>query len=241
MVIVCFLCCMLNCHAPRKTYTTVPVLMDYVLYYPDHALENGLEGTVTLIAVIDEEGKIEQVRLHRTSGFAVLDSAALRTGQTFKFSPAMLDDKSVKATVIIPVDFRLREIDLDTWITEVKVLQKRVEKDMSEKNIELLYSLYKQLIYSTRFDYSDDINDYVSAAVLKSTAELWEGYWMLYPAASLLFVDIMKRYPDSYIRLYAEADFKRYLKEERIRMHRKLGDEKSLALINRLSSVLEQE
>lgn len=91
------------------------------------------------------------------------------------------------------------------------------------------------------FDYSDDINDYVSIAVLKSTAGLWEGYWDLYPAVSLLFIDIMKRYPDSYIRLHAEADFKKFLQEERIWIHQKLDDEKSFALINRLSRVLEDE
>jgi TonB family protein len=241
MFVICFLFCMLNCHAPCKTLTTVPVLLKYVLYYPDHALERGLEGTVTVIASIDETGKVDQIGLHQTSGFAILDSAALRTGQTFRFAPAMLNGRPVKAIVTISVEFRLREIDLDTWITEVKVLQKRIEKGVSEENVESLHQLYKKLIYSTRYDYSDDLNDYVSIAVLKSTAKIWDGYWDLYPAVSLLFIDIMKRYPDTFVKFHARADFKKYLQEEAIRIHQTLPDEKPYTLINRLYCVLEEE
>ena len=238
MLAVLILCI---CQAPRKTASTVPVLMDYELYYPDHALERGLEGTATLFVHIDEEGRVEQVQLQRSSGYALLDSAALRTAGTFKFSPAMLHEKPVKATVLIPVNFKLREIDLDTWITEVKVLQARIMREMNDQDIGMLYSLYKRLVYSTRYDYDLDINDYISTAVLKQTAALWEEYWSLYPAASLLFIDIIKRYPDSFVRLQAEADFNKFLEAEAIRIHHRIPDDEPYTLINRLYDAIEDE
>lgn len=239
MTVMILIMCM--CHAPRKSIGTIPVLMDYDLFYPDHALERGLEGTSTLFVLIDEKGRVEQVRLHTSSGYALLDSAALQTAETFVFSPARLHDKAVKSTVIIPVNFKLREIDLDTWVTEVRVLQARIERETNEHDIKLLYSLYKRLVYSTRYDYTLELNDYISAAVLKSTAELWGGYWSLYPAASLLFIDIIKRYPDSFVSLQAEADFNTFIEEEAIRIHHRIPEEKSYTLINRLYEAVENK
>jgi TonB family protein len=215
--------------------------MDYDLYYPDHALERGLEGTATLFVLINENGSVEQVELQRSSGYALLDSAALQTAQTFQFSPAMLYDKPVKASVLIPVNFKLREIDLDTWITEVRVLQARIAREMKDQDIAMLYSLYKRLVYSTRFDYDLDLNDYIKTAVLKSTAGIWDGYWSLYPAASLLFIDIIKRYPDSFMSLQAEADFNKYLEAEAIRIHHRIPDDKPYTLINSLYGAIENE
>jgi TonB family protein len=215
--------------------------MDYDLFYPDHALERGLEGTATLFILIDVEGRVETVRLQRSSGYALLDSAALKTAETFRFSPATLYDKPVQATVIIPVNFRLREIDLDTWITEVKVLQSRIMREMNDENIAMLYSLYKRLVYSTRYDVDLDINDYIHAAVLKNTAAMWDGYWSLYPAASLLFIDIIKRYPASFLRLQAEADFNKFFEAEAIRIHHRIPDDKPYTLINRLYDAMEDE
>jgi len=219
----------------------MPVLMEYDLYYPDRALERGLEGTSTLFVLINEQGKVDQARVQKSSGYALLDSAALKTAQTFIFSPAMLHEQPIKASVIIPVKFKLREIDLDTWVTEVRVLQARIQREEDEQDIAMLYSLYKRLVYSTRYDYSMELNDYISTIILKSTAELWNGYWSLYPAASLLFIDMIKRYPGSFVSLQAEADFHRFLEAEAIRIHHRIPDKESNTLINRLNDAIENE
>lgn len=228
---ILFLCV---CSSKRNAFSYVPVLMEYKLFYPDKALELGLEGKVSVSVLVTEEGKAEDVQIYKSSGNYLLDSAAVRTAKTFIFSPAMLNNKSVKSSVVIQVEFVLRMIDFETWITQIEVLQKKIERQYSKENIEELYNLYKKLIYSTRLEMSLDVNDYIKNAVLDSTGKLWEGYWSAYPASSILFIDIVNRYPDSFISLKARADFNKFFKEEAIRIRHTLPYPKSDTLINRL-------
>jgi TonB family protein len=228
----------LGCTPKRDVLYSVPVLMDYELFYPDEALERGLEGRVLMSMLVTELGKVENVRIYESSGNSLLDSAAVRTAQTFTFAPAMLRNKPVKASVLMPVEFQLKDIDLETWLMQVMILHKKLEHSFDKKNIEELYHFYKRLIYSTRFESDLGINDYIKEAVLEKTGRLWDGYWSLYPASSLLFIDIMNRYPDSFLSLRAEADFKKFLKKESIRIRHTLSASKSDTIINRLYSVI---
>jgi len=68
----------------------------------------------------------------------------------------------------MPVEFKLKDIDLDTWITEVKVLQNHIARHYNKVYLRELYGLYKKLIYSTRFKKDLDINSYIKDAVLDS-------------------------------------------------------------------------
>lgn len=228
-----------SCSVKRDALCGVPVLTDYRLYYPDRALERGLEGTVMLRLVVNEQGKTEDVRIHRSSGFPLLDSAAIRTAETFIFSPAVVGDKPTRSHIILPVEFKLTGMDFDTWITEVAVLQEKIKRGASSKDIEELYNLYKRLIYSTRYKTDMDVNAYIEDAIVTETAEIWDGYWSLYPAAVLLFIDIVKRYPDSFTSLRARVDFKDYMEGEAIMMHRILSQSHSYTLINRLYNAVE--
>ncbi len=231
---LCLFFLALSCSAKRDALCTVPVLTDYRLHYPDRALERGLEGTVVLRLVVKEDGKTEDVQIHRSSGFLLLDSAAIRTAETFIFSPAVVRDTPTRSRIILPVEFKLTGMDFETWITEVAVLQEKIKRSQSSKDIEELYNLYKRLIYSTRYEADMDVNAYIEDAVETETADVWGGYWSAYPAAVLLFIDIMKRYPDSFTSLRAQVDFKNYMEEEAIRIHRILSQSHSHTLINRL-------
>ena len=70
-----------------------------------------------------------------------------------------------------------------------------------------------QLIYSTRFQGGLEMNEYIKEAVLGKTAQLWKGYWSKYPASSILFIDIIYRYPDSFMSLRARADFNKFFRD----------------------------
>ncbi len=227
------------CSSKRDTLKSVPVLLDYKLFYPDEALERRLEGKAIVSVLVTEDGKAEDVHIYKSSGSYLLDSAAVRTAKTFVFSPATLRNNPVKSSVLMPVEFRLRDIDFEAWITELKILQKRIERDYSKESIEELYTLYKKLIFSTRHERAFDINDYIKEAVLDSTRKLWEGYWSAYPASSILFIDVMNRYPDSFISLKARADFNKFFKEEAVRIRHTLPYPKSDTIINRLINAVE--
>jgi protein TonB len=75
--------------------------------YPRTAREAGWEGTVMLRVEVLPDGKAGLVSVHQTSGYAILDHAALTAVQRWRFSPAMDGNFPVHSIVHLPVRFDL--------------------------------------------------------------------------------------------------------------------------------------
>lgn len=73
--------------------------------YPPSARLSGLEGKVTVDALIDTTGKLIDMRI--ISGPPVLHRAALDSLRTWKYQPAYLDGNPVQTKTTITVNFRL--------------------------------------------------------------------------------------------------------------------------------------
>jgi protein TonB len=76
--------------------------------YPEELRNAGIGGTALLFLFIDDEGRVQNIRIHQTSGFDALDQAALRVARVFEFSPAMNRDERVPVWIQIPVTFTTR-------------------------------------------------------------------------------------------------------------------------------------
>lgn len=237
---ILFICLCVACAPKQVTVHSVPVLLNYNLYYPDDALERGLEGRAIVSLLVTEDGRTRSVKIYKSSGYHLLDSAAVRTAETFVFSPAMVRNKPVRSSVIMPVEFKLRDIDCDTWINEVFFIQKKIDCWYRSEDIEELYNYYKKMIYSTRFTQGLAMNEYIKDAVLDTTARLWNGYWLIYPASSILFIDIMYRYPESFTSLRARADFNKFFTEEATRIRHSLSLPKADTIIRRLLNAVKE-
>jgi TonB family protein len=218
----------------------VPVLLNYDLYYPDEAREQGLEGTVMVRVFIDESGKAKDVIISKSSENYLLDSAAVKTAKTFTFSPAMRGNEALQTWVQVPIEFRLRMVHPEFWLTEVKILQNMIKNQYNKEWVNDLYDLYKQMIYLPREGDGIESNYYILHAVLDKTAKIWEGYWQLFPANIVLFIDIIYRYPESFTSLEAKADFNNFMKKEVPRIKNTLPPQKSDSLINRLQNAVEE-
>lgn len=75
--------------------------------YPRTAREAGWEGTVMLRVEVLPDGNAGVVSVHQTSGYAILDHAALSAVQRWRFSPAMDGNFPVYSVVHLPVKFDL--------------------------------------------------------------------------------------------------------------------------------------
>jgi protein TonB len=84
---------------PRLVSRTVPS-------YPAAARQIGIEGEVTIDAVIDTYGKLTNLKV--VSGAPLLQQAALDSLRNWKYEPGYLDDKPVAVKTSIIVKFRLR-------------------------------------------------------------------------------------------------------------------------------------
>jgi protein TonB len=75
------------------------------LYYPNSARRRGMEGTVDLQFTIDESGRVCNINVNKTSGYAVLDKASVKTINNCIFPPPPDDF----ITLNIPITFKLIE------------------------------------------------------------------------------------------------------------------------------------
>jgi len=78
--------------------------------YPRLAERRRWEGTVLLKVVIDATGKVGRVDIDRSSGYEVLDQAALQQIQSWRFHPARRGGRAVEGEVLVPVEFVLDRI-----------------------------------------------------------------------------------------------------------------------------------
>jgi periplasmic protein TonB len=75
--------------------------------YPTIARRRGWEGTVYLRVYVEEDGLASHIAIEHSSGYQVLDQAALSTVGNWKFSPAHSGGLMFSSWVTIPVQFSL--------------------------------------------------------------------------------------------------------------------------------------
>ena len=75
--------------------------------YPERAWRKGWQGTTLLRVLVNNRGSSETVEISRSSGFSILDGAAVEAVQSWRFRPAHDGRKTVKSWVKVPIVFRL--------------------------------------------------------------------------------------------------------------------------------------
>lgn len=73
------------------------------MYYPPEAIDQGLEGEVRLLLRLSDEGRVLSVSVAASSGFPVLDQAALAAARAM----GQIPEVGVKE-LLLPVIFRLQ-------------------------------------------------------------------------------------------------------------------------------------
>lgn len=76
--------------------------------YPEGARAKGREGTVKIQILVGIDGRVEDVRLAASSGYAELDQAAQSAVRSWRFSPALQKGLPVAAWATLPIVFDLR-------------------------------------------------------------------------------------------------------------------------------------
>jgi protein TonB len=82
------------------TYRRVPVISR-----PPASRRAGEHGTVYLLVYIDTEGRVQQVKVKRSSSFERLDQTAAKAMTHARFQPYIKDGKALPIMVIVPVEF----------------------------------------------------------------------------------------------------------------------------------------
>jgi protein TonB len=77
--------------------------------YPLRAKKRGCEGTVILEVLVTKDGNAGKVGVFKSSGYSLLDEAAVSSVEKWRFEPGKRGDKKVDMPVKIPVRFQLEK------------------------------------------------------------------------------------------------------------------------------------
>jgi periplasmic protein TonB len=76
--------------------------------YPPMLRDAGIGGRPTIWFFIDENGRVLNTKLEKSSGHPAMDDAAIAVAQVMRFSPALNRDKKVQVWVELPIIFTAR-------------------------------------------------------------------------------------------------------------------------------------
>jgi protein TonB len=77
--------------------------------YPESARRAGREGRVLLRVLVDDQGRIKQLEINRSSGSDALDRAAAEAMKRWRFHPARYGDRPIESWLRIPIEFHLAD------------------------------------------------------------------------------------------------------------------------------------
>ncbi len=80
---------------------------DVADFYPDAARRANQEGRVLVKLCISIQGRVESAEVETTSGFPMLDEAAIKVGKAFRFKAPTQLGKPVATCTSLPVKFEL--------------------------------------------------------------------------------------------------------------------------------------
>lgn len=95
--------------------------------YPTEARAEGLEGRVLLRVNVSDTGTVTYASILQSSGYEILDNAAVASVTKWRFMPAQMNGKAVSNNIIIPVSFQLGDSRVLDY-TEIVNMQRKLNE-----------------------------------------------------------------------------------------------------------------
>jgi len=96
--------------APRQAKVDAPPKLRRNIKpdYPRESRQRGEQGTVTLEIDVNAQGMADDVRVAQSSGYPLLDEAAVKAARSARFSSAKSEGRSVASTARLTLNFKLK-------------------------------------------------------------------------------------------------------------------------------------
>ncbi len=187
-----------------------------VVIYPPEARAKKIEGRVEVSILVDKTGRVKQAQIAKTSGYPILDDAALQIAQLARFKPARLHGKKQAVWVVWPLVFKIKRQKLDpkAWQQEVLRLEQRIKETkgtQQQQLIEDLFFRYKDFAEYLVDHPEKNFNEQIRVVVQKSTRKRWKQFWDVYSAPFALFDDFVTRFPGHEFTPEARLYLEQYL------------------------------
>jgi TonB family protein len=167
------------------------------LLYPKTAQENESTGNSKVLMVISKTGTVDKVSIAESSGFALLDSAAVEYCKDLLFYPATRNGQVVASRMEMDIKFNISIpiFDANKYVNEVKNLysryeysndKKAIQKEILDKHNEFVQNMTDAL----------NFNIYVEQVILPELSSKWRTDWNAWPLSFLLYQDFIQRFQD---------------------------------------------
>jgi TonB family protein len=209
-------CCVWSCSS-QKRVKPPRVQSDVKLDYPVDAQMERKEGQVDLAVFVNSKGKPDEIRVYKSSGHEILDSAAVTFTRTVIFDPAEVDGKSVSAWTRLVLRYHLTEVPFEQsrWLSEVLHYHKQAgcEPDSAKREAiyRRLYTNYLGLMSFAENRSDMSINEWVRQIIDSASDAHWQPIWKHYVAAFVVWDDFLLRYPDSALAAHVKEQLTKYL------------------------------
>jgi len=187
------------------------------LRYPVAAQQQGLEGTVKLKLLVNEQGAVTNVTILQSSGVAMLDDAAVEYAGGLKFYPPIANGKPAPAAVSWNVRFELSKVNrfAAAYVNRIEdLIKKAAQADSQEKNKLLGEMLAAHVEYANGMSDNIHYNDYIEKIIRAETLAQWRDIWHDCPLRFVVFDDFLGRYPDYTKKSSALALLRKMMRED---------------------------
>lgn len=95
---------------PAKQVDVHPTALSLIKpAYPNRAAEQGVEGNVVLLLLIDEAGVVKEATVAEANPEGIFEESALAAFHEARFAPAQKNGRAVKSRVLIRVTYELND------------------------------------------------------------------------------------------------------------------------------------
>jgi TonB family protein len=175
---------------------------EFVLDYPAEAMLKGVEGNVEMNLLVDKQGSVKRTIVVKSSGYDVLDNAAIHFAKKLEYHPAMKQGKPIESWVSQVMQYQLVDKSYvpAEFIDKIQLLNASVMGSTGKGRERLLGQLldrYEGLAKYVTNNAQLDYNPYIKQLIKNSIYEEWQELWNDWPLHYLVFHDFILSYPES--------------------------------------------
>jgi len=195
---------------PERIFTSSPD-------YPALAKRNNIEGSVKLSFLINRSGRVEKVRLLKSSGHEILDRAAIDYSKKIIFEPAKKGDTAISTWYSMDFDYELfkQGFSPNIYVNEILDYYSKIENNAHIRHKNLLSKVLDiHIKYINEFSIQKvKINYYIDKIISPEIRTEWEEFWDFQDLSFLVFHDFIQRSPFSELDKKAKEYLVKFLAE----------------------------
>jgi len=183
----------------NKDYVPPTVKSQPKIFYPAAAQQNSLSGAAKVVVYVDKEGKVRKVDIVKSSGYEILDKAAIEFCKNTVFNPALGNGRPIGARLNWEIKFNISDRNrlAQEFIYEISSLYNELSISLpSERERIQQLILIKDSEFVQNTTDVLNFNTTIGKVILPEITANWEKDWDSFPLSFLLYYDFIQRFPD---------------------------------------------